>query len=82
MSQTMKNRYGTFALHSFAHQCSDNTKLIYIESPSNPLLRVIDVEAIGQLGKKRNVLTVIDNTFATPINMNPIQLGIDIVVHR
>ncbi|MFT3867813.1 MAG: PLP-dependent aspartate aminotransferase family protein [Nibricoccus sp.] len=58
-----------------------NTRLIYIESPSNPLLRCVDLATIAALGRARNVLTVIDNTFATPINQNPIPLGIDAVIH-
>ena len=59
----------------------DNTRLIYIETPSNPLLMITDIEAITQFAKSRNILTAIDNTFATPINQNPIDLGIDIVIH-
>ncbi len=58
-----------------------NTKLIYIESPSNPLLLITDIEAVAQLAKSKNILSIIDNTFATPINQNPLNLGIDIVVH-
>jgi cystathionine beta-lyase/cystathionine gamma-synthase len=58
-----------------------NTKLIYIESPSNPLLKITDLKAIAKVGRERNIITVIDNTFATPINQNPIDLGIDVVVH-
>ncbi len=58
-----------------------NTKLIYIESPSNPLLLITDIEAVAQVAKSRKIMTVIDNTFATPINQNPLDLGIDIVVH-
>jgi len=58
-----------------------NTRLIYIESPSNPLLRCVDLSAIARLGRERGIRTVIDNTFATPINQNPIPLGIDIVLH-
>jgi cystathionine beta-lyase len=58
-----------------------NTRVIYVESPSNPLLQCIDLRAVAALGRSRGVLTVIDNTFATPINQNPIPLGIDVVVH-
>ena len=58
-----------------------NTKIIYIESPSNPLLLITDIEAVAQVAKSRKIMTVIDNTFATPINQNPLELGIDIVVH-
>jgi len=58
-----------------------NTRLIYIETPSNPLLLITDIAAVAQIAKSRNILTVIDNTFATPINQNPLELGIDIVLH-
>ncbi len=58
-----------------------NTRLIYVESPSNPILRCVDLRAIAQLARSQGVLSVIDNTFATPINQNPISLGIDVVVH-
>lgn len=57
------------------------TKLIYIETPSNPLLNIADITSIAKLAKSKNILTVIDNTFASPINQNPIQQGIDIVIH-
>ena len=59
----------------------ENTRMIYIETPSNPLLLITDIEAVAQLAKSKNILTAIDNTFATPINQNPIDLGIDIVIH-
>ncbi|HYG40282.1 MAG TPA: aminotransferase class I/II-fold pyridoxal phosphate-dependent enzyme [Cytophagales bacterium] len=59
----------------------ENTKLIYVESPSNPLLTIVDIKAIARTAKDRNLLTVIDNTFASPINQNPVRLGIDVVVH-
>lgn len=58
-----------------------NTKVIYIETPSNPLLKITDIEAISRLAKAKNIITVIDNTFASPINQNPILLGIDVVIH-
>ena len=57
------------------------TRVIYVESPSNPLLRVMDLTAIARLGRERGVLTVVDNTFATPINQNPLAFGLDAVVH-
>ncbi|MBI5395926.1 MAG: PLP-dependent transferase [Verrucomicrobia bacterium] len=58
-----------------------NTRLIYVESPSNPLLRCVDLAAVAALAKARGLLTVIDNTVATPINQNPLALGISVVVH-
>ncbi|MDX2246482.1 MAG: aminotransferase class I/II-fold pyridoxal phosphate-dependent enzyme [Bacteroidia bacterium] len=57
------------------------TKVIYIETPSNPLLELTDISAIVALAKKHGIITVIDNTFASPVNQNPIDLGIDVVLH-
>lgn len=57
------------------------TKLVYVESPSNPLLRCLDLEAVAAIGRGSGLLTVIDNTFATPINQSPLALGLDVVVH-
>jgi cystathionine beta-lyase/cystathionine gamma-synthase len=65
----------------FSASLRPNTRLIYVESPSNPLLRCVDLESIGRLGRSNRLLTIIDNTFATPINQNPITLGIDVVIH-
>lgn len=65
----------------FATLLRPNTRLLYVESPSNPLLRCVDLAVVGSLGRARQVLTVIDNTFATPINQNPLDLGIDVVLH-
>jgi len=59
----------------------NNTKLIYIETPSNPLLKIIDIERVVKIAKDHNLLTIIDNTFASPINQLPIDLGIDISLH-
>ena len=58
-----------------------NTQVIFIESPSNPLLKITDIEAIASIAKAHNIISVIDNTFASPINQNPHQLGIGIVMH-
>ena len=58
-----------------------NTKLIYIETPSNPLLLITDIKAVAALAKRHKLVSVIDNTFASPVNQNPFLLGIDIVVH-
>jgi cystathionine beta-lyase len=57
------------------------TRVIYIETPTNPLLSLVDIRAVAEVGRRKGVLTVIDNTFATPINQNPFRLGIDVVVH-
>jgi len=66
---------------SFAAAVRPNTKLIYVESPTNPLLLLTDLHAIVELAKKHNIRTIIDNTFATPINQQPLSLGLDVVVH-
>lgn len=58
-----------------------NTKLIYAETPANPLMRLTDLRAVAALGKTRGITTIVDNTFATPINQRPLQYGIDVVVH-
>lgn len=58
-----------------------NTKLIYIETPSNPLLTITDIKAVAGTARGSQVTSVIDNTFASPINQNPLALGIDVVVH-
>jgi len=65
----------------FAAAVRPETKVIYVESPSNPLLRCVDLAAVAALGKSHGIPTVIDNTFATPINQNPLALGMDVVVH-
>ncbi|MDX1721002.1 MAG: PLP-dependent aspartate aminotransferase family protein, partial [Salegentibacter mishustinae] len=66
---------------SFEAEIKENTKVIYIETPSNPLLTVTDIKAIAEIAKKHNLVSMIDNTFASPVNQNPIDFGIDIVLH-
>ena len=68
-------------LNDFAAKIKDNTKVIYVETPSNPLMKIIDLKGISELAKDNNIITMIDNTFASPVNQNPISLGIDIVIH-
>jgi O-succinylhomoserine sulfhydrylase len=58
-----------------------NTKMIFLETPTNPALDIIDLEFIGQLGKKHNLIMNVDNCFATPIGQRPIDFGADLVVH-
>jgi cystathionine beta-lyase/cystathionine gamma-synthase len=55
--------------------------MIWVETPTNPLLSVVDIEAISAIGKRHNLLTVVDNTFASPYLQNPLDWGADIVVH-
>ncbi len=65
----------------FKKEIKKNTKVIYVETPSNPLLTITDLKKVVKLAKKHKLLTMIDNTFASPVNQNPIDLGIDIVIH-
>lgn len=58
-----------------------NTKLIWLETPTNPLLRLCDIGAVSKVAKQHGVLTVVDNTFASPFLQNPLDLGADIVLH-
>jgi len=58
-----------------------NTKLIWIETPSNPLLKITDIKAICKIAKEHNIISVCDNTFATPVFQNPLKLGAEIVMH-
>jgi len=60
---------------------NDTTRMIFVESPGNPLLSVVDLAAVAAFAKPRGILTVIDNTFASPILQNPIKLGFDLVMH-
>ena len=68
-------------VNDFEACIKENTKLIYIETPSNPLLKLVDIKAVANLCSSNGILSVIDNTFATPIIQKPIDLGIDIVLH-
>ncbi|SFV68908.1 Cystathionine gamma-lyase [hydrothermal vent metagenome] len=58
-----------------------NTKLIWVETPTNPMMNIIDIEATSKIAKKNNITLVVDNTFATPYLQNPLDLGADIVMH-
>jgi cystathionine beta-lyase/cystathionine gamma-synthase len=58
-----------------------NTKLLYLESPTNPTLRVVDLPKVAALAKQHNLISMIDSTFATPINQRPYEFGIDLVMH-
>jgi cystathionine beta-lyase/cystathionine gamma-synthase len=58
-----------------------NTRLLYLESPTNPTLRVVDMKAAGALAKKRGLISMIDATFGTPVNQNPARYGIDLIMH-
>ncbi|MDX5417665.1 MAG: cystathionine gamma-synthase [Hymenobacteraceae bacterium] len=60
---------------------NENTRMIWVETPTNPLLNIIDIKGCAEIAKKHNLLLVADNTFATPFLQNPLDLGADIVMH-
>ena len=64
-----------------AAACKDNTALVWFESPTNPLLSVLDIAAIADVAHAHGALAAVDNTFATPVNQRPLELGCDIVMH-
>ncbi len=69
------------SVEAFSKPINPKTRVIYAETPSNPLLSIIDLKAVGQLARSRGIVSIIDNTFASPINQNPLKLGFDVVVH-
>lgn len=81
------NRFGisySFAacdLKSIEEASGSDTRMIFVESPSNPLMTVVDLAAVAALAKKKGIYTVIDNTFASPILQNPLVHGFDLVMH-
>lgn len=68
-------------LDAVAAAIRPNTKMIWLESPSNPMLKLVDISKIAALAKQHNIITVADNTFATPWNQQPLSLGVDMVMH-
>ncbi|MFN4290685.1 MAG: cystathionine gamma-synthase [Permianibacter sp.] len=68
-------------VENFVAAIQPNTKMVWIETPTNPMLKVCDIAAIATEAKKRGILVVVDNTFATPYNQQPIKLGADLVMH-
>ncbi len=72
---------GMQSIDAIAEKINNNTKLIWVETPTNPMMNVIDVKAVSSLAKKHNLLLAVDNTFATPYLQRPLDLGADIVMH-
>ncbi len=68
-------------LEAVENAIQDNTVAVYFETPTNPLLQIADIKAIADIAKKHGIKTIVDNTFATPYNQQPLTLGADIVVH-
>jgi len=66
---------------NFENVLQKNTKIIYIETPSNPLLKITDISAAADFARANNLISVIDNTFASPVNQNPIDFGIELIIH-
>ncbi len=71
----------TSNLENIKKEIRPNTKAIYLETPTNPLLKVTDIEAAARMAKEHNLLTIVDNTFSTPYWQNPLEFGVDIVLH-
>lgn len=65
----------------FAEAMRPNTRVVYAESPTNPLMQITDLRALSELARARGVTTIVDNTFSTPVNQRPLELGIDAVIH-
>ena len=66
---------------AYAAAIQPNTKMLWVESPSNPLVRITDIAEVAAIGRSAGVATVVDNTFATPVNQRPLELGADLVIH-
>src|SRR5712692_8204569 len=71
----------TVEYEQHARAIRPNTKLLYLESPTNPTLKVVDLRRVSGLAKQHNLISMIDSTFATPINQRPVEFGIDLVMH-
>jgi len=81
-------RFGIKTIMVPSHEVEDleaaitpETRMIYVESPTNPLLNILPLKEIAELGKRHGCVTVIDNTFATPVNQTPADFGIDVILH-
>lgn len=72
---------GLTDLDGWKSACQDNTKLFFLESPSNPLCEVADIPALAKIAKQQGAWLVVDNCFATPILQKPLELGADIIIH-
>lgn len=72
---------GMQEIAAITEKISENTKLIWVETPTNPMMNIIDIKAVAKLAKQHKVLLAVDNTFATPYLQLPLQLGADIVMH-
>lgn len=71
----------TSDLKKISEALQDNTKLIYIETPTNPMMQITDIAAVSEIARKKGCLLAVDNTFLTPYFQNPLDLGADVVIH-
>jgi cystathionine gamma-lyase len=71
----------TSNIEEVKNSIKENTKFIYIETPTNPMLNITDLKAVSEISKKNNIITCVDNTFMSPYFQNPLDFGIDIVLH-
>lgn len=71
----------TTVIDNIVRACRPNTKMIFIESPTNPLMKVTDLKAVARFAKERKIISVADNTFATPVLQRPMEFGFDVVIH-
>lgn len=69
------------AVDSWEKEINDKTKLLYVETPGNPTMKIVDLEKVGKLAAKYSIPAIVDNTFASPYLQNPIQFGCEVVVH-
>ena len=86
--KTVFEKYGIeFSFEDFSNAenieeyLKPNTKMVWLETPTNPLLKIIDIESVASCLKEKEILTIVDNTFASPFNQTPLDLGADVVVH-
>ncbi len=78
----LKSRFvDLYTAENLEQEIGPDTKLIWIETPTNPMLNIVDIEAICTIARKHGILTCVDNTFASPYLQNPLDLGADIVLH-
>ena len=81
-NQNIEVRYADLTDHSILEQIiSAKTKFIWVETPTNPLLKIVDLKHLCDLAKSRSIRVAVDNTFATPICQRPLELGADVVMH-
>lgn len=78
----LKSRFiDMYTAANVGHEISPATKLIWIETPTNPMLNIVDIKAVCEIARLHGIMTVVDNTFASPFLQNPLDLGADIVLH-